>query len=133
MSQRNKSTIEQVQEFHEIFEHPVHHKPTLSDEKTNDLRVSLLREELEELEEALSNKDSADVLDALTDLQYVLDGAYLALGLHTVKNAAFEEVHRSNMSKLGKNGEVLRRAGDGKILKGENYFKPDLAQFIVKA
>ena len=100
------------------------------DPKTNDLRINLLAEELDELREALVAGDIVEVLDALTDLQYVLDGAYLSFGLHDVKDAAFAEVQRSNMSKLGEDGKPIRRESDGKILKGPNFFEPDLSQFI---
>jgi len=89
-----------------------------------------LAEELDELKEALAAGDMVETLDALIDLQYVLDGAFLSFGLHGVKTAAFNEVHRSNMSKLGEDGKPIRREGDGKVMKGPNYFKPDMAQFV---
>jgi predicted HAD superfamily Cof-like phosphohydrolase len=127
-----KTTLEQVQEFHETYGLPVEAAQTLNDEKTQALRVNLLAEEVEELKEALEDGDILEVLDALTDIQYVLDGAYLSFGLQGVKEAAFEEVHRSNMSKLGEDGKPIRRESDGKVMKGPNYFKPDLAQFIEK-
>ena len=125
-----KTTLQQVQEFHETYGLPVKGSPDLSDSQTNELRINLLAEELEELQEAIADKDPVEVLDALIDLQYVLDGAFLSLGLHNVKTEAFNEVHRSNMSKLDENGKPIRREGDGKVLKGPNYFKPDLTQFI---
>lgn len=125
-----KTTLEQVQEFHETYGLSVHAGPDLSCEKTKALRVNLLQEELNELKEALQNDDPLETLDALIDLQYVLDGAFLSFGLHDVKEAAFAEVHRSNMSKLGEDGKPIRRPEDGKVMKGPNYFKPDLAQFI---
>lgn len=123
-------TLKCVQEFHYSFNLPVRDEPDLTDEKTNLLRINLLAEELEELKEALENKDIVEVLDALTDLQYVLDGAYLSWGLHKVKNAAFEEVHASNMSKLGEDGKPIHRESDNKVLKGPNYFKPNIHQFV---
>ncbi|MBL4805488.1 MAG: nucleoside triphosphate pyrophosphohydrolase family protein [Alphaproteobacteria bacterium] len=126
----SKTTLEQVQEFHETYGLPVKDSPDISDPKTNKLRVNLLAEEVEELQEALEAGDLVEVLDALTDIQYVLDGAYLSFGLQHVKTAAFEEVQRSNMSKLGEDGKPIVRPEDGKILKGPNYFKPDIAQFI---
>ncbi|MEZ5813599.1 MAG: nucleoside triphosphate pyrophosphohydrolase family protein [Alphaproteobacteria bacterium] len=129
----SKTTLEQVQIFHETYGLPVKDAPDISDEKTNALRVNLLAEEVEELKEALEAGDLVEVLDALTDLQYVLDGAYLSFGLQGVKTAAFEEVQRSNMSKLGADGKPVVREEDGKILKGPNYFKPDIAQFVQKA
>ncbi len=125
-----KTTLEHVQVFHETYGLPVKDAPDISDEKVNILRINLLAEELEELQEALDAGDIVEVLDALTDLQYVLDGAYLSFGLHDVKMAAFEEVQRSNMSKLGEDGNPIVRESDGKILKGPNFFQPDLSQFV---
>jgi predicted HAD superfamily Cof-like phosphohydrolase len=125
-----RSTLEQVREFHETYGLPVESAPNISDQKTNDLRINLIAEELEELQEALKNNDIVETLDALIDLQYVLDGAFLSFGLHDVKEAAFAEVHRSNMSKLGEDGKPIRRESDGKVMKGPNYFVPDMSQFI---
>jgi predicted HAD superfamily Cof-like phosphohydrolase len=125
-----KTTLEQVREFHETYGLPVEAEPHIADEKTNALRINLLAEELEELQEALRAGDIVEVLDALTDLQYVLDGAYLSFGLHSVKTAAFDEVHASNMSKLGEDGKPIRRESDGKVLKGPNYWAPDLSKFV---
>ena len=125
-----KSTLEQVREFHETYGLPVESVPNISDQKTNDLRINLIAEELEELQEALKNNDIVETLDALIDLQYVLDGAFLSFGLHDVKEIAFAEVHRSNMSKLGEDGKPIRRESDGKVMKGPNYFVPDMSQFI---
>lgn len=125
-----KSTIEQVQEFHETYGLPVESEQTTGSDQTKELRINLLQEELDELKEALQNDDMIETLDALIDLQYVLDGAFLSFGLQDVKMEAFNEVHRSNMSKLGEDGKPIRREGDGKVMKGPNYFKPDMAQFI---
>lgn len=126
----SKTTLEMVQVFHETYGLPVKSAPDISDEKTNALRINLLAEEVEELKEALEAGDIVEVLDALTDIQYVLDGAYLSFGLHGVKQAAFDEVQSSNMSKLGEDGKPIVRPEDGKILKGPNFFQPNLAQFI---
>lgn len=126
----SKSTLDAVREFHETYGLPVKDAPDISDDKTNALRVNLLQEEVDELKEALEDGDIVEVLDALTDIQYVLDGAYLSFGLHNVKQAAFDEVQRSNMSKLGEDGKPIVRPEDGKILKGPNYFKPNISQFI---
>jgi predicted HAD superfamily Cof-like phosphohydrolase len=125
-----RTTIEMVQEFHETYGLPVEPQQTTGSKKTKDLRINLIQEELDELKEALDNDDMVETLDALIDLQYVLDGAFLSFGLQNVKNEAFEEVHRSNMSKLGEDGKPIRRESDGKVMKGPNYFKPDIAQFI---
>lgn len=128
----SKSTLDQVMEFHETYACTIKTAPDISDSKTNDLRISLLAEELDELKEALKNGDIVETLDALIDLQYVLDGAFISFGLQDVKEAAFAEVHASNMSKLGADGKPIYREGDGKVLKGPNYFKPDIAQFVEK-
>ena len=125
-----KTTLEQVQEFHETYGLPVSARPDISNQKTNALRINLLAEELDELKEALEQNDMVEVLDALIDLQYVLDGAFLSFGLQNLKVSAFNEVHRSNMSKLDAEGKPIRRESDGKILKGPNYFEPDLSQFL---
>ncbi len=125
-----RSTLEQVQEFHETYGLPVHKDINLSCEQTKQLRINLLQEELDELKEALANDDPQETLDALIDLQYVLDGAFLSFGMQAVKDLAFDEVHRSNMSKLGEDGKPIRREGDGKVMKGPNYFAPDLSKFV---
>ncbi len=121
-----EDTLAMVAEFHRSFGQSIYESPNISDAGTNALRVELIQEELKELCEALSAGDVIATLDALTDLQYVLDGAYLSLGLWRYKMAAFREVHRSNMSKLGADGKPVIR-GDGKVLKGPNYFKPNIA------
>lgn len=124
-----KTSLEMVREFHETYGQPVLEFPSLDDPGLSELRTELLDEELNELCAAIAMKDAVGVLDALTDLQYVLDGAYLSLGLHRWKDAALAEVHRSNMSKLGADGKPIRRE-DGKILKGPNYTPPDLAKVL---
>ena len=125
-----KTTLQQVQEFHETYGLPVLDQPSISDSQTNELRINLLAEELDELKEALEQGDMVETLDALIDLQYVLDGAFLSLGMAHLKDVAFDEVHSSNMSKLGADGKPIRREGDGKVLKGPNYFKPNMVQFL---
>ncbi len=125
-----KTTLDQVQEFHETYGLPVENEQTCGNDQTKQLRINLLQEELNELKEALENDDLIETLDALIDLQYVLDGAFLSFGMQDVKMEAFNEVHRSNMSKLGEDGKPIRREGDGKVMKGPNYFKPDMVQFI---
>jgi predicted HAD superfamily Cof-like phosphohydrolase len=125
-----QSTLDRVKIFHETYGLPVKDTPDISDDKTNALRVNLLEEEAQELKDALNAGDMVEVLDALTDIQYVLDGAYLSFGLSHLKEPAFAEVQRSNMSKLGEDGKPLRRESDGKVLKGPNYSAPDLGQFL---
>jgi predicted HAD superfamily Cof-like phosphohydrolase len=125
-------TLEGVRKFHEAYGLPVKNEPDITDERVNALRISLLNEELEELSDALRAGDMVEVLDALTDLQYVLDGAYLSFGLHGYKDEAFAEVQRSNMSKLGADGKPVVRESDGKILKGPNYSPPDIASILQK-
>jgi predicted HAD superfamily Cof-like phosphohydrolase len=127
-----KSTLDQVREFHETYGAAINDEPHIADTDLNAFRVRLLQEELDELKEALADGDAVETLDALTDLQYVLDGAFLSLGMHGVKDTAFAEVHRSNMSKLGEDGKPILRESDGKVLKGPNYFKPDLNKFVQK-
>lgn len=122
-------TINLVAQFHEAFEQPIMPMVSIKDPIINELRASLLEEETRELREALAAKDPVAVLDALTDIQYVLDGAFLAFGLHPWKDSAMTEVHRSNMSKLGEDGKPVKRE-DGKVLKGPNYTPPDLAAVL---
>ena len=124
-----KTTLEQVAEFHTIYDCPINNVVTICDESLNKLRVKTLREEVSELEEALANREAIEVLDALLDLQYFLDGTFLALGFHSVKSTAFAEVHRSNLSKLDEQGIPIRRE-DGKILKGPNFSPPNLQPFV---
>jgi len=124
------STLDRVKIFHDTYGLPVKHEPDIGHEKINDLRINLLEEEVQELKEALENNDIVEVLDALTDIQYVLDGAYLSFGLQGLKEEAFAEVHRSNMSKLDDDGNPIYRESDGKVMKGSNYFAPDLKQFF---
>lgn len=126
----SENTLDKVQEFHETYGLPVKEDIDLSCEQTKELRINLIAEELDELKEALANNDPVETLDALIDLQYVLDGAFLSFGMQKLKHPAFDEVHRSNMSKLGEDGRPIVRESDGKILKGPNYFKPDIAQFV---
>jgi len=122
------TTIEQVREWNKAFNLPLPGKPTL-DEDTIPLQANLMQEELDEFNEAFNAGDLVEALDALSDMQYILDGLYLKLGMGDIKDEAFAEVHRSNMSKLDRDGKPILR-GDGKILKGPDYFKPDLVQFL---
>lgn len=125
------TSLEMVAEFHRAFRRPINTHPTIHEGLMNNMRVALIQEELNELEAALAEGDLVGVLDALSDLQYVLDGAYLDFGLTTAKQPAFEEVHRSNMTKLDENGKPILRA-DGKILKSDSYEEPNLIRVLNK-
>ncbi len=120
-----------VAEFHRVYGQPIADAPNINDETLNELRINLLDEELEELCAALRARDPVEVLDALVDLQYVLDGAFLSLGFAAFKDAALAEVHRSNMTKLGEDGRPVFRS-DGKVTKGPNYEPPNLAGVLGK-
>ncbi len=124
---QNKTNFELVKEFMRAFEQDVYSNPTLRDPQTRALRHELIREELEELDEAMDAKDVIEVADALTDLLYVVYGAGHAFGIDLDK--CFDEVQNSNMSKLGENGEPIYNES-GKVMKGPNYFKPDLSKFL---
>ena len=113
--------------FMKTFGQEVKNKPSFSTEKINQLRISLIQEELDELKEAIANKDLLEVADALTDLLYVIYGAGHAFGINLDK--CFNEVQNSNMSKLGEDGKPIYNEL-GKVMKGPNYFKPDLSKFI---
>ncbi len=115
--------------FMKTFGQEVKNKPSLSTEKINQLRISLIQEELDELKEAMTNNDLLEVADALTDLLYVTYGAGHAFGIDLDK--CFNEVQNSNMSKLGEDGKPIYNEF-GKVMKGPNYFKPDLNKFIYK-
>ena len=113
--------------FMNTFGQEVKNKPGLSSEKINKLRVSLISEELEEFKEAIKNNDLKEVADALTDILYVTYGAGHAFGIDLDK--CFIEVQNSNMSKLGNDGKPIYNK-EGKVMKGPNYFKPDLNKFL---
>ena len=115
--------------FMKTFGQEVKNKPSFSTEKINQLRISLIQEELDELKEAMANNDLLEVADALTDLLYVTYGAGHAFGIDLDK--CFNEVQNSNMSKLGEDGKPIYNEF-GKVMKGPNYFKPDLSKFVNK-
>ena len=121
------SNFKLVKNFMETFGQEVKNKPSFSDNKTNKLRYSLIKEELDELKVAMENDDLLEVADALTDILYVTYGAGHAFGINLDK--CFEEVQNSNMSKLGKNGKPIYNK-DGKVMKGPKYFKPNLIKFL---
>ena len=121
------SNFSKVGNFMKTFGQEVKTKPSFSTEKINKLRIDLIKEELEELTIAMNNKDLLEVADALTDILYVTYGAGHAFGIDLDK--CFEEVQNSNMSKLDKNGRPIYNES-GKVMKGPNYFKPDLSKFV---
>ena len=121
------SNFSKVGTFMKTFGQEVKTKPSLSSEKINKLRIDLIKEELEELTEAMNNKDLLEVADALTDILYVTYGAGHAFGIDL--DQCFEEVQNSNMSKLDANGRPIYN-DSGKVMKGPNYFKPDLSKFV---
>ena len=123
------SNFNKVKTFMETFGQEVKTKPSFSNDKVNNLRYDLIKEELEELKVAIENKDLLEVADALTDILYVTYGAGHALGIDLDK--CFNEVQISNMSKLGENGKPIYNES-GKVMKGPNYFKPNLQQFVEK-
>ena len=123
------TNFEKVGLFMSTFGQEVKKKSELSSEKINSLRISLIREELDELTKAMKENDILEVADALTDILYVTYGAGHAFGLDL--DRCFDEVQKSNMSKLGKDGKPIYNES-GKVMKGPNYFKPNLSKFINK-
>ena len=122
------TNFDKVGTFMKTFGQEVKTKPSFSTDKINKLRLDLIKEELTELTEAMNNKDLLEVADALTDILYVTYGAGHAFGIDLDK--CFEEVQNSNMSKLGSDGKPIYN-DKGKVMKGPNYFKPDLGKFLV--
>ena len=121
------TNFEKVKLFMQTYGQEVKTKAEFSDEKTNKLRLDLIKEELEELTHAMSEKDLTEVADALTDILYVTYGAGHSFGIDL--DRCFEEVQNSNMSKLGEDGKPIYNEA-GKVMKGPNYFKPDLSKFL---
>ena len=121
------TNFEKVKLFMQTYGQEVKAKANFSDEKTNKLRVDLIKEELDELTKAMDEKDLLEVADALTDILYVTYGAGHAFGINLDK--CFDEVQSSNMSKLGEDGKPIYNEV-GKVMKGPNYFKPDLSKYI---
>ena len=117
------TNFELVGDFMEAFGQDVQLEPTWPDFNTRELRLELIAEELDELSDAVADRDMIQIADALTDLLYVVYGAGHAFGIDL--DECFQEVHASNMSKLGKNGRPIYRE-DGKVMKGPGYFEPDL-------
>ena len=121
------TNFQKVKKFMKIFGQEIKEKAEFPDENITSLRYDLINEELLELKEALDNKDIKEVADALTDILYVTYGAGHAFGIDLDK--CFEEVQNSNMSKLGEDGKPIYNE-KGKVMKGPNYFKPNLDKFV---
>ena len=121
------SNFNKVGTFMKTFGQEVKSKPSFSTGKINKLRIDLIKEELDELKEAMEDNDLLEVADALTDILYVTYGAGHAFGIDLDK--CFDEVQNSNMSKLGEDGEPIYNES-GKVMKGPNYFKPNLSKFV---
>jgi len=121
------TNFEKVELFIKIFGQEVKKSTSLSTENINNLRLNLIKEEFEELKEALNKKDLVEIADALTDILYVTYGAGHAFGINLDK--CFDEVQKSNMSKLDKNGKPIYNK-QGKVMKGDRYFKPNLKKFL---
>ena len=121
------SNFNKVGTFMKTFGQEVKTKPSFSSDKINKLRIDLIKEELDELQEAMKNNDLLEVADALTDILYVTYGAGHAFGIDLDK--CFDEVQNSNMSKLDENGKPIYN-DSGKVMKGPKYFKPDLSKFV---
>ena len=122
------TNFEKVKLFMKTYGQEVKDKAGFSDAKTNKLRIDLIKEELEELTEAMQDENLLEVADALTDILYVTYGAGHAFGIDLDK--CFEEVQNSNMSKLGEDGKPIYNEA-GKVMKGPNYFKPDLSKYLI--
>ena len=121
------TNFDKVGIFMKTFGQEVKNQPSFSSEKINNLRYDLIKEELAELKDAMEKKDLLEVADALTDILYVTYGAGHAFGIDLDK--CFEEVQNSNMSKLDENGKPIYNES-GKVMKGPNYFKPNLSKFV---
>ena len=121
------TNFQKVKTFMETFGQEVKNKASFGSNKINQLRYNLIKEELDELKQAIDNKDLLEVADALTDILYVTYGAGHAFGINLDK--CFEEVQNSNMSKLDDNGKPIYNDA-GKVMKGPKYFKPNLNKFL---
>jgi len=121
------SNFRKVGIFMKTFGQEVKDKPSFSSDKINKLRLDLIKEEFDELKDAINKKDLLEVADALTDILYVTYGAGHAFGIDLDK--CFDEVQNSNMSKLDENGKPIYNES-GKVMKGPSYFKPNLSKFI---
>ena len=122
--------IAAVEEFHKTYQLLVHQKPTVEvPGSIKELRYELMKEENEEYLEAVRNNDLIEVADALGDMLYILCGTIITHGMQHKISEIFEEIQRSNMSKLGPDGKPIYRE-DGKVMKGPNYFRPDIGKIL---
>ena len=121
--------LQRVQQFHKTFQVQTSESPQIPDANICQLRIDLIQEELNELKEAFDNNDIVGIADALGDLSVVVDGTYDVCGLSNYKEAISEEIFNSNMSKADENGRPIFRE-DGKVLKGPNYFRPNLHKVL---
>ena len=127
-----KNELDAVKAFHEAFKINVNYEPTINvSDQIKELRFNLMKEENEEYQEAVRNNDLIEVADALGDMLYILCGTILTHGMQHKITEVFEEIQRSNMSKLGADGNPIYRE-DGKVMKGPNYFKPDIKAILNK-
>lgn len=126
-----KNIIEKLQEFNETYKIAYNKEPTLLETKDYLLRTELMKEELTEYFNACMDNDLVEIADALGDQLYILVGTIIAHGMGGIIENVFNEIHLSNMSKLGEDGNPIYRK-DGKVLKGPNYFAPNINQFLNK-
>ncbi|MAZ96753.1 MAG: hypothetical protein CMP53_04445 [Flavobacteriales bacterium] len=125
-----KKQLDHVEKFHDTFDIPNKYTPVATiDDSLIDLRFKLMAEENQEYLEAAKDGDLVEVADALGDMMYILCGTILSHGMQHKIEEVFEEIQRSNMSKLGQDGKPIYRE-DGKVLKGPNYFKPNIGKII---
>ena len=125
-----KKQLSKVEKFHEMFKLGIEKKPVADlEENRSELRYDLMKEENEEYLDAVKDKNIVEVADALGDMLYILCGTIIEHGMASLIEKVFDEIHESNMSKLGENGKPIYRE-DGKVMKGPNYFKPDISKII---
>lgn len=124
-----KEQLNQLEEFQTVYNSTINQTPNLISEADYELRYKLGKEELEEYYDACKNGDLVEIADALTDQLYIIFGSIVSHGMQHIITDVFNEVHRSNMSKLGEDGKPVYRE-DGKIMKGPNYFKPNVSKYL---
>lgn len=127
-----KNQIKKVEEFHKTYKLGISDSPIAKlENNSHELRYELMKEENEEYLEATKTNNLIEVADALGDMLYILCGTMIEHGMQDVMEEIFDEIHRSNMSKLDENGNPIYRE-DGKVIKGPNYFKPEIEKILVK-